>query len=105
VAIDLREVRIVTEQGKKAEFYDEREAMSCAEREEYYNKRLQRQVEYAYENTPAVRAKLDRVGVKPSDIVPSRTWRRYQLPRRMSSLNCGRQTLPGGDCWRCPPKS
>jgi phenylacetate-CoA ligase len=42
--------------------------MSREEIEQYHNQELQKQVQYAYENAPAMRAKLDQVGVKPSDI-------------------------------------
>lgn len=104
MAIDLREVRIVTEQGKKAEFYDEREAMSCAEREEYYNKRLQRQVEYAYENTPAVRAKLDRVGVKPSDICTVKDLEKIPITSKDELIELRKANPPWGGLLAVPPE-
>jgi hypothetical protein len=36
--------------------------------ERYYNRGLQQEIEYAYENAPAMRAKFDKAGVRPSHI-------------------------------------
>ena len=54
--------------AQAGEFFDELERMSPEERERYYDERLRQIVRYGYEHAPAVREKLDRVGVKPSQI-------------------------------------
>ena len=86
------------EQDEESEYYDEREVMSRQEREKYYNSRLREQIQYAYENAPAMKAKLDKAGVKPSDIRTVRIWRRYQSPPKTSLLICGRKILHLADC-------
>ncbi len=44
------------------------EVMSAKERERYYSENIRRLIEFAYENAPAVKDRLDKVGVKPSQI-------------------------------------
>ncbi len=50
------------------ESYGPEEVMSAEERERYYNENIRRLIEFAYENAPAVKDRLDKVGVKPSQI-------------------------------------
>jgi len=52
-----------------ASLYDEsKEKMPPEERERWLNQRLAEQVQFAYKNAPAVKEKLDKVGVSPSEI-------------------------------------
>ena len=53
---------------KATSFFDEKEGMPLEEREGYFNDRLRWIVEHAYKNAPAMRDKMDRAGVTPSQI-------------------------------------
>jgi len=55
------------ERGEK-EYFDELEVMSREERQQYYIRKLQEQIQYAHDHAPAMRAKLDSTGIRPSDI-------------------------------------
>lgn len=50
------------------ESYSPEEVMSAEEREQRYNEKIRRLVQFAYENAPAVKDRLDRAGVRPSQI-------------------------------------
>ena len=50
------------------ELYSPEEAMPLEERERYYNEKVRHVVQFAYDNAPAVKDKLDKAGVKPSQI-------------------------------------
>ena len=50
------------------ELYSPEEVMSAEERERHYNEKVRRLIQFAYENAPAVKERLDKVGVKPSQI-------------------------------------
>jgi len=50
------------------ESYGPEEVMSAEERERYDNENIRRLIPFAYENAPAVKDRLDKVGVKPSQI-------------------------------------
>lgn len=50
------------------ELYSPEEVMSAEERERYYNEQVRRLIQFAYENAPAVKERLDKVGVKPSQV-------------------------------------
>lgn len=52
----------------KDEFYSPEEAMPAEERERYYQKKIRQVVRFAYDRAPAVRERLDKAGVKPSQI-------------------------------------
>lgn len=50
-------------------FYDNKEAMSPKDREDYYNERVRWVIKHAYKNAPAVKEMLDQAGLQPSQIV------------------------------------
>ncbi|MDQ1336032.1 MAG: hypothetical protein QG552_2982 [Thermodesulfobacteriota bacterium] len=54
-------------QGRE-EYHSEEEIMPENQRQRYYLEQVQKQIAYAYENAPAMRAKMDRAGVAPKDI-------------------------------------
>lgn len=56
----------------KEELFSPEEAMPLEERERYYNEKVRQVVQFAYDNAPAVKDKLDKVGVKPSQINTTR---------------------------------
>ena len=52
----------------KEELYSSEEAMSAEERERYYNEKVSQLVQFAHKNSPEVKERLDKAGVKPSQI-------------------------------------
>jgi len=84
------------QQIKSGEFYDELEGMPRREREEYYNRRLQLQVKYAYENAPAMRAKLDEAGVTPSDIHTIKDMERIPITTKDQLIDLRKANPPWG---------
>ena len=50
------------------QLYSPEKGMSAKEREYYYNEKVRQVIQFAYENTPAMKERLDRAGVKPSQI-------------------------------------
>ena len=52
----------------KGAIYSSEETMSTEERERYYNEKVSQLVQFAYKNSPEVKERLDRAGVKPSQI-------------------------------------
>lgn len=53
---------------KKGEYYSDMETMPQGQRQGYYLEQIRRQVAYAYENSPAMRAKMEEAGVASQDI-------------------------------------
>ena len=53
-------------------FYSSEEAMSAEDRQRYYNEKVSQQVEVAYKNSPEVKGRMDKAGVKPSQIRTTR---------------------------------
>jgi phenylacetate-CoA ligase len=54
-------------QGRE-EYYSDEEIMPVNQRQRYYLEQVRKQIAYAYENAPAMRAKMDRAKVAPKDI-------------------------------------
>ncbi len=54
------------------ELYSSEEAMPLEERERYYNEKVRQVVQFAYDNAPAVKDRLDKAAVKPSQIRTTR---------------------------------
>lgn len=52
----------------KGTYYDEIETMPLEEKEKYYNEKVRLVVERTHKYAPAVKVKMDRAGVSPSDI-------------------------------------
>ncbi len=56
----------------REELYSPEEAMPPEERERYYNEKVRQVVQFAYEHAPATKDRLDKAGVKPSQIRTTR---------------------------------
>ena len=54
------------------ELYSPEEAMPLEDRERYYNEKVRQVVQFAYDNAPAVKDRLDKAGIKPSQIRTTR---------------------------------
>ncbi len=86
--------------------YDQsKETMSPEERERYLSQRLSEIVEYAYHNAPAVREKLDRAGVAPSQIRSLRDLERIPVTTKDELVRLQRANPPFGGFLTVPPES
>jgi len=54
------------------EFYGPEEAMPAEDRERHYHEKVSQQVQFAYENSPEVKERMDAAGVKPSQVRTTR---------------------------------
>ena len=86
----------MAEQGKKTEYYSELEIMDRKERAEELNRGLQQQVQYAYENAPAMKAKFDKAGVKPSNIRTVKDLEKLPVTRKDDIIDMRRENPPFG---------
>lgn len=94
----------MTRQTAESEFYDEMEVMPRQEREEYYNRRLREQVQYAYENSPAMRAKLDAAGIRPSDIRTAKDMEKIPVTTKDELIDLRKINPPWGGLVAVPPE-
>jgi phenylacetate-CoA ligase len=70
-------------QMKESDFYDAAiETMPVDDRERYINEKLQEIVQYAYDNAPAVRRKMDHSGVTPGDISTAKDLPKIAVTRK-----------------------
>jgi len=90
--------------GKESEFYNELETMPRQEKEEYYNHKLQEQVKYAYEHAPAMKAKLDKAGVKPSDIRTIKDMEKIPVTSKDELIDLRKVDPPWGGLLGVPPE-
>jgi phenylacetate-CoA ligase len=70
--------------------------MPREEREEYLNRKLQQQIQYAYDHAPAMRDKLDKAGVKPSDIRAIKDMERIPITTKDELIDLRRKNPPFG---------
>jgi len=89
--------------GKR--FYDEKEGMSPKDREGYYNKMVRWVVEHAYNNAPAVREKLDQIGLRPSQINTIEDLQRIPVTPASKLIEAQRANPPFGGFLAVPPDS
>lgn len=92
------------EKGKETEFYDELETMPRREKEEYLNRKVREQVQYAYEHAPAMRAKLDKAGVKPSDIRTVKDMEKIPITTKDELIDLRKADPPWGGLLGVPPE-
>ena len=104
ITLTWKEGILMKEKGKETEFYDEMEVMPRQEREEYLNRMLQEQVQYAYENAPAMKAKLDKAGVKPSDIRTVKDLEKIPITAKDELIDLRRVDPPWGGLLAVPPE-
>jgi len=91
-------------QKEESEYYDELEVMSRQEREEYYNRKLQEQVKYAYDHARDMRAKLDSVGIRPSDIRTGKDMEKIPITPKDELISLRQANPPFGGLLGVPPE-
>ncbi|MFH2128039.1 MAG: phenylacetate--CoA ligase family protein [Pseudomonadota bacterium] len=86
------------------EYYSEVETMPPGQRREYYLGQVKRQVAYAYENAPAMRAKMDEAGVRPGDIGELSDMEAIPITTKDSLIEARRADPPWGGLLGVPPQ-
>lgn len=86
------------------EHYSEVETMPPGQRREYYLRQVKRQVAYAYENAPAMRAKMDEAGVTPGDIDELSDMEAIPITTKDSLIEARRADPPWGGLLGVPPQ-
>ena len=78
-------------------FYDEAmETMSCQEREKYSNHQLQRIIQHAYKNAPAVKERLDKAGVDRFQIRTVKDLEKIPVLRKAELIELQKANPPFG---------
>ena len=86
------------------EYFDKLETMSADKRQQYQDKQLREQVTYTYAHSPAVKAFLDKVGVKPRDIKTTKDLEKLPITRKTDLLELQKANLPYGGIIGMPIK-
>jgi len=89
----------------KEELYSSEEAMSAEERERYYNEKVSEVVQSAYENSPEVKERLDKAGVKPSQIRTTRDLELIPFLSRNGLIELQEKRPPFGGLLAVPVES
>ena len=76
--------------------FDELEVRPRHERQEYYNRKLQEQIQYAYDHATAMRARLDQVGIKPSDVRTVRDMMKIAITKKDELIDLRKKNPPFG---------
>ena len=94
----------MTKRDKKHEYFDPTEIMPRQEREQYYHQRLQQQVQYAYDNAPAMKAKLDGAGIAPSQIRTIKDLEKIPITTKEQLIDLRKGNPPWGGLLAVPPE-
>ncbi len=89
----------------KEELYSQDQAMSPEERQRHYDKQVSQTVQFAYENAPAVKDRMDRAGVKPSQINTTRDLELIPLITRDEIIELQKDNPPYGGLLAVPVES
>jgi len=89
----------------KEELFSTEEAMPLGEREKYYNEKVHQVVQFAYDNAPAVKAKMDKAGVKPSRINNTKDLELLPIITRDEIIELEKANPPFGGLLAVPKES
>ncbi len=81
------------------------EAMSAEERGRYYNEKVSRLIQFAYEKSPEVKGRLDKAGVKPSQIRTTKDLELIPLLTRDEVIKLQEKSPPFGGLLAVPLES
>lgn len=81
------------------------EAMSAEERGRYYNEKVSQLIQFAYEKSPEVKGRLDKVGVKPSQIRTTKDLELIPLLTRDEVIELQEKSPPFGGLLAVPVES
>jgi phenylacetate-CoA ligase len=88
----------------KDEYFDDLETMLPASRQAYLDMKLNAHVTYCYNHSPAVKASLDKVGVRPGDIKTVKDLEKLPVIRKTDLLEMQKADLPYGGIIGMPAK-
>ena len=89
---------------QKGDYLDELEVMPREEREKYYYRKLQLQLQYAYDNCPAMRAKFDNTGISPSDVRSVKDMEKVPITPKDELISLRQANPPFGGLLGVPPE-
>ncbi|MBU2607967.1 MAG: hypothetical protein KKF26_01465, partial [Chloroflexi bacterium] len=89
----------------KEELYSQDQAMSPEERQQHYDKQVSQVVQFAYDNAPAVKDRMDKAGVKPSQISTTRDLELIPLITRDEVIGLQKDNPPYGGLLAVPVES
>lgn len=84
------------------EFFSPEEAMPVAQRTRYYNRKVREVVRFAYENTPAVKERLDKAGVTPAQIRTVKDLAKIPFTSREEVIEMQKEDPPYGGLLAMP---
>ncbi|MBN1692294.1 MAG: AMP-binding protein [Dehalococcoidales bacterium] len=82
--------------SNRDKYFDELETMLPSSRQEYLDMKLSAHVTYCYNHSPAVKASLDKVGVRPEDIKTTKDLEKLPVIRKTDLLEMQKASLPYG---------
>jgi len=85
--------------------YGSSKGKSAREREQYYNEEVKRLIQFAYENTPAMKERLDQAGVKPSQIRTTKDLEHIPFITRDEIIELQKANPPFGGLLAVPVES
>jgi phenylacetate-CoA ligase len=91
--------------AKEGKFFDEMETMPLAEREKVLVQRLQKVIQHAYKNAPAVKVRFDRAGVDPSQIQSIKDLERIPVITKDQVKEMQRENPPFGGFLAVSPEN
>lgn len=88
--------------NQQERYYDELEVMDVGKREDYYNRKISEQVRYSYENAPAMRDKINKAGLSPSDIRTIKDMEKIPITKKDELIDLRKANPPWGGLIVCP---
>lgn len=85
-------------------YYDESETITAEERRNLLNEKLSKAVNHAYQNAPAMREIMDRVGISPADIRTIEDLEKLPITRKTDLIELQKQNPPYGGFLAIPPE-
>jgi phenylacetate-CoA ligase len=89
---------------RKGGVYDKREVSLRLDRERYYIRKLRQYVQYAYENSLAMRTKFDNVGINPSHIHAIKDLEKIPITTKDQLIELRKASPPFGGLFVLPQK-
>jgi len=89
----------------KEELLSQDQAMPLEERQRHYDKQVSQVVQFAYDNAPAVKAKMDKAGVKPSRINTTKDLELLPIMTRDEIIELEKANPPYGGLLAVPKES
>lgn len=80
------------------------ETMTIAERRRFQNRKLKQIIAYAYQNSPAVKKKLDQAKVKPGDLVTAKDLEKLPITEKADLIGLQKKSPPFGGLNGVPPE-